>query len=219
MPDGFAKSSSATKKIAPVKFVSAFETRSSASRSARFAPKPSVSPSKAPPRPNPAGPSGDGGAAPKKAPTLRVLKPPPMPLPKPAMLDSTHKKLTSLVSRPPISLLPKDDQTRLTSITALKPRPVTPPPNKKLQPLKSMAPPPLPGPTRLPASEMKTIFTTNVALATDIRSESGQAEVLSLYLQQHGHGFVDPTEREMRRGLETSPEKLSKYTKNAKFAR
>ena len=61
--------------------------------------------------------------------------------------------------------------------------------------------------------------TTNVALATDIRSESGQAEVLSLYLQQHGHGFVDPTEREMRRGLETSPEKLSKYTKNAKFAR
>ena len=109
MPDGFAKSSSATKKIAPVMFVSAFETRSSASRPARSAPKPSVSPSKAPPRPNPAGPSGDGGAAPKKAPTLRVLKPPPMPLPKPAMLDSTHKKLTYGHLKHPAQEAPPDD--------------------------------------------------------------------------------------------------------------
>ena len=121
---------------------------------------------------------------------------------------------------PPTLPPPKPADTRLISITSLKPLPVTPPPpNKKLKPLGSLVPPPIPGPSRRPASEMKTIFTTNVALATDIRTERGQAEVLALYLQQYGTGFVDPTERELQRGLETSPEKLSKRTKHAKFAR
>ncbi|EPS97312.1 hypothetical protein FOMPIDRAFT_1128796, partial [Fomitopsis schrenkii] len=216
LPDGFAKSSSSTRKIAPMKFVSAFETSTFASQSAKTGVKARMPVSKAPPPPKPA--VGDS-SAPNKPPVFRVLRPPPLPQLKPGQDGSASRKLTSLVSRPPILLPQQDADTRLVSITSLRPRPATAPTNKKLKPLSSMAPPPIAGPSRLPASKMKTIFTTNVALATDIRTESGQAQLLALYLEQHGHGFVDPTERELRRGLETSPEKLSKHTKNAKFAR
>ncbi|KZT64854.1 hypothetical protein DAEQUDRAFT_759698 [Daedalea quercina L-15889] len=215
LPDGFEKTDRPAKKVAPVQFVSAFETRPPrVTRPAKNA--------KASVPPNPVAPAKNSGATSTKASSLRVLKPPlPLPAPHPAKDDSPSKKVSALTSRRPLPLPQKGASEQLTSIRSLQPRPVTPTPSKNAQPLKSIAPPPPPlaGPSRLVASELKSIFTTNVALATDIRSESGQAEVLSMYLQQHGHGFVDPNERELRRGLEQSPEKLSKHTKSAKFAR
>lgn len=43
-------------------------------------------------------------------------------------------------------------------------------------------------------------------------------ERLSIFLMQHGHGFVDPTEKELKRGVEQSPEKRAK-NKSLKFMR
>ncbi|KAH9834408.1 uncharacterized protein C8Q71DRAFT_768573 [Rhodofomes roseus] len=222
LPDGFAKASTPAKKATPLKFVSAFETQPPRAKPTKIVKaKAGVPPSDLPRPPKQGTPAKNTGASSSKPTSLRVLKPPAPPqAPKSAAADSPSKNVSALRARPPPPPPQKGANEQLTSIRHLQPRPVTPPP-KHSQHLKSIAPPPLPvaGPSRLSASDLKTIFTTNVALATDIRSESGQAEVLSMYLQQHGHGFVDPTERELQRGLEQSPEKLSKHTKNAKFAR
>ncbi|KAH9916194.1 uncharacterized protein B0H18DRAFT_1038751 [Fomitopsis serialis] len=218
-PDGFERTGSPAKKVASVKFVSAFETRTHPPRAKPTRNVKASVPSLDLPRPPNLGTSVKGkGTTSAKPVSLRVLKPPPVP--NAAKDDSPKKKVTALTSRPPVPI-PQDTNAKLTSIRRLQPRPVTPPPLKKAQPLMSMAPPPPPvaGSSRLSASDLKSIFATNVALATDFRSESGQAEVLSIYIQQHGHGFVDPNDRELQRGLEQSPEKLFKHTKNAKFAR
>lgn len=71
-------------------------------------------------------------------------------------------------------------------------------------------------PNKLGEREMKTISTTAVALATDVHSDSGGAELLSIFVQQHGHEFLNSSERELSRGLVQSPEKRSK-TKEPKY--
>lgn len=57
---------------------------------------------------------------------------------------------------------------------------------------------------------MTSIMQTRIARATDIRTEAGTAEILAIFLRHHGTGYVDPVEREMKRGLEQSPEKRNK---------
>ncbi|THH18704.1 hypothetical protein EW146_g2321 [Bondarzewia mesenterica] len=58
-----------------------------------------------------------------------------------------------------------------------------------------------------PSKPLKSISKTRIALATDIRSEGGTAEVLGLFLQQHGTGYTSVGDRELARGLEVSPQK------------
>ncbi|KAH7882139.1 hypothetical protein F5I97DRAFT_1817756 [Phlebopus sp. FC_14] len=108
-----------------------------------------------------------------------------------------------------------------------KPRSVLKPPpmpipvasaNKPLGPLKQLAPPALPQQPMSPQKNMKTIFTTSVALATDPTKEGAGAELLSLFLQQHGHGFISTTDRELQRGMVVSPNKRWKG-KDPKFVR
>ncbi|THH06204.1 hypothetical protein EW146_g9689 [Bondarzewia mesenterica] len=55
------------------------------------------------------------------------------------------------------------------------------------------------------ASEIN--FKNSHPLVTDIRSEGGTAEVLGLFLQQHGTGYTSVGDRELSRGLELSPQK------------
>jgi hypothetical protein len=45
------------------------------------------------------------------------------------------------------------------------------------------------------------------SFATDPTKDGAGAELLSLFLQQHGHSFVSPLEREMQRGIGLSPRK------------
>lgn len=63
-----------------------------------------------------------------------------------------------------------------------------------------------------PASQknMKPISDTGVAQTTNPSKEGTGAELLALVLQQHGHGFTSPRDRELRRGLVVSPEKHSR---------
>jgi len=65
---------------------------------------------------------------------------------------------------------------------------------------------------------MKTIRTTTVAQATDPTKQGTGAELLSIFLQQHGHTFTSPTERERQRGVMVSPDKRSR-THDPKFVR
>lgn len=96
-----------------------------------------------------------------------------------------------------------------------------PPPKKPLKPLKPLRPlmpPPFPvlKPKFPPGTKLMPITKTPIALATDIHTESGLNHLLSLHIEQHGTGYVPPMERELRRGLEQSPEKKSK-AKEAKY--
>ncbi len=91
-------------------------------------------------------------------------------------------------------------------------------PLKPLRPLRPLLPPPFPvlKPKFPPGTKLMPITKTPIALATNIHTESGLNELLSIYIEQHGTGYVDPMERELRRGLEQSPEKKSK-AKEAKY--
>ncbi|KAF9219337.1 hypothetical protein BS17DRAFT_717720 [Gyrodon lividus] len=107
-----------------------------------------------------------------------------------------------------------------------KPRSILKPPpmpvvstGKHAAPLKPLAPPPLPvqRPTS-PHKNMKTILTTSIAQVTDPTKEGAGAELLSLFLQQHGHSFTSSTDRELQRGVMVSPDKRSRR-KDPKFVR
>lgn len=83
-----------------------------------------------------------------------------------------------------------------TRSASLKPLPMAPP-----RPSTDRAPPPL------SPSKLKTISTTHVARATDPRTENGSVELLSIFLRQRGTEFLSADEKELRRGLEQTPEK------------
>lgn len=145
--------------------------------------------------------------------TRKVLKPPmflppaaPQPSSKTAGVGPTL--FQPVFKRPPARSI-------------LKPPPVPVPSGARPSvPLKPLAPPP-PLPLLRPASPkkpMKTILTTNIAQATDPTKEGTGAELLSLFLQQHGHNFMSSTDRELQRGVMTSPDKRSRG-KDPKFLR
>jgi hypothetical protein len=157
-------------------------------------------------------------------PPLKVLKPPVFLPPAPAApqtskVEPSNKTAgASLSSLQPTLKLPPAPSEKPRSI--LKPPPVPIPPSTKPSvPLKPLAPPP--HPTHRPTSPkkpMKTILTTNVAQATDPTKEGAGAELLSLFLQQHGHNFTSLTDRELQRGVMVSPDKRSRG-KDPKFVR
>ena len=78
------------------------------------------------------------------------------------------------------------------------------------KPRRRISPPPFPNSSLVIYSTtkpLKPISATRIALATDIRSEGGAAEVLGLFVQQHGTGYVSIDDRELARGLDFSPHK------------
>ena len=158
----------------------------------------------------------------KTLPPLKVLKPPvflPPAAPPQTTKGSSKTAGVSLGSLQPALKQPPAPPEKPRSI--LKP-PVVPIPSgtKPSVPLKPLAPPP-PLPSHRPTSptkQMKTIFTTSIAQATDPTKEGTGAELLSLFLQQHGHTFMSPTDRELQRGVMVSPDKRSRG-KDPKFLR
>ncbi|OBZ74416.1 hypothetical protein A0H81_05375 [Grifola frondosa] len=216
--DGFDAKRSSNKVTGP-KFVSAFAQPSSSH---------AKSPSKALRRPmhvpkfEVAQIASTSEPVKHQAQTLRVLKPPIIAFPRaePSALQSPTKKVSSLISHPPILAAPRDISLHsVTRIPKFQPAPSTPPRVHKTLPLHDLAPPPPLTDTSSPDTrELKTISTTRVALVTDPCSEGGPAELLSIFLQQHGHGFTDPIDRELQRGLGQSPEKASK-SKRPKYVR
>ncbi|EIW76712.1 hypothetical protein CONPUDRAFT_84659 [Coniophora puteana RWD-64-598 SS2] len=86
--------------------------------------------------------------------------------------------------------------------------------------MKQLHPPAMPGAAPAsPPRNMKTIMSTRVAQITDPTKDGGAAEVLSLFLQQHGHSFMSSADRELQRGVMVSPDKRSKGGKEPKFIR
>ncbi|PCH43037.1 hypothetical protein WOLCODRAFT_153089 [Wolfiporia cocos MD-104 SS10] len=230
-PVGFAKSSNPVKITAP-KFVSAFDDHRKSVWSPRGSTKPlsksiQIAPS-ALPSSTQSKVLGESAPAPLTNRPLRPLKPPSLVLlpdlkyDRQASGSNKSSSKTSLLQPVALSGSNKDKpREALKGITARLVRPPSPPASKV--PLKSAVAPPsyssIPGSSRVPAHKLKSIFETNVARATDINSEHGAAELLGLYLQQHGHGHVDPLEREIQRGLGQSPEKKAKTTKNERYFR
>ena len=153
----------------------------------------------------------------KPLPPLKLLKPPVFLAPPAAPPQTTKGPGASLSSLQPTLKLPPASSEKPRSI--LKPPPVPIPSTKPSVPLKPLAPPPLPEhrPTS-PKKPLKTILTTNVAQATDPTKEGTGAELLSLFLQQHGHNFTSSTDRELQRGVMVSPDKRSRG-KDPKFVR
>ena len=127
------------------------------------------------------------------APILK-LRPPP----KPPIMPSYH--------------------TPITTSALLKPA-VPPPPllgNKHLsKELKSLQPPviPLPSDPVIDGKSLRTISNTRVALATDLSTDSGVAELASIFLHDQHPDITLPNSHpddHDRRGLGLSPEKKSK---------
>ncbi|KAI9571858.1 hypothetical protein HD554DRAFT_2016088 [Boletus coccyginus] len=141
----------------------------------------------------------------------------PPAVPQTAKVEPSNKPGAILSSLQPTLKLPPTSSEKPRSI--LKPPPLPVPSTKPSVPLKPLAPPPLPEhrPTS-PKKPMKTILTTNVAQATDPTKEGTGAELLSLFLQQHGHNFTSSTDRELQRGVMVSPDKRSRG-KDPKFIR
>lgn len=184
--------------------------------------KPSVH--KRQPKPSSAAHPPHAAKADKALPPLKVLKPPVFlppaaAAPQTSKVEPSHKTASaSLSSLQPTLKLPPAPSEKPRSI--LKPPPVPIPPSAKPSvPLKPLVPPPHPShrPTS-PNKPMKTILTTSVAQATDPTKEGAGAELLSLFLQQHGHNFTSSTDRELQRGVMVSPDKRSRG-KDPKFVR
>jgi hypothetical protein len=115
--------------------------------------------------------------------STRVFSPPPMPL-----LIQRPSSSTKILEPPRISSPP--------------PRPCTPPKNLAAPDLSRFMPtlhdPPRPS---------KPVSRTRIALATDLWTEGGRADVLALALELHGVPYATPMEKAGRRGLEVSPRK------------
>jgi hypothetical protein len=115
--------------------------------------------------------------------SIRAFSPLPLPLP------ALHPSSSTKILEPP----------RLSSPP---PRPCTPPKNMAAPDLSrflsALHDPPRPS---------KPVSRTRIALATDLWTEGGRADVLALTLEQHGVQYATPMEKAVRRGLEVSPRK------------
>ena len=131
---------------------------------------------------------------------MRRLKPP-------IMLASPQPKLNHLTSHQLAFNI-----TRENIPSASVPLSRMPPPNlvprKSPVPLKHLPPLTFPAPPS-PKREMKSIFTTRVARATDPMAEGGNAELFSMFLQG-SDPLVSPSDRELQRGVLSSPQKGDK---------
>jgi hypothetical protein len=91
---------------------------------------------------------------------------------------------------------------------------IIPPVGKPQPALKPLPPPPLPSPSKkgkekeTAQSNLRTISTTHIALATDLNSEAGSASLLSIFLQGNKPDVGEKEEeKEVRRGIGVSPVK------------
>lgn len=143
-------------------------------------------------------------------------------------LTITPSESTS-VHLPPISR-PKPHSAPLRPLQPLKPPSfvINPPENaSSSKPLSILKPPPRPQltskaivlkplapPNFAPFAEKKPLTSLKPisSFAINPTKDGAGAELLSLFLQQHGHSFVTPFEREIQRGIGLSPRK----NKNAK---
>ncbi|KAH7924447.1 hypothetical protein BV22DRAFT_1066783 [Leucogyrophana mollusca] len=152
----------------------------------------------------------------------RPLKPPMFTHP-PRPPQPDQKSVPSTSGMAALKLAPKfqmltDSEDPTSTIRKPPPMPLAST-SKSTTSLKPLALPPLPDhrPTS-PQKNMTTILTTSVAHATDPTKEGGGAEILSLFLQQHGHNFTSHTDRELQRGVMVSPDKRGRG-KEPKFIR
>lgn len=150
---------------------------------------------------------------------LHTLKPPPR-----QSLQGPQEAGPSNIknARPLTSLIPAIPRSQTSTMTSFTkpitniippplPGPPSPKPTKGLRPLK---PPSFPvNPSRLDRSKMKTLSTTNAAIATNPFTEQGSLNLLAIVAKTAAANFVKPVEREIRRGLLQSPEKASKNKK------
>ncbi|KAG2152805.1 hypothetical protein DEU56DRAFT_776227 [Suillus clintonianus] len=134
--------------------------------------------------------------------------------PPPISRQKPHSALQPL--KPPsfITSAPENaSSSKPRSFSILKPPPM-PQPTTKAVILKPLGPPSFaPFPSKKSSTNMKPIS----SFATNPTKDGAGAELLSLFLQQHGHNFISPFEREMQRGIGLSPRK-NKSAK-AKFIR
>ena len=141
-------------------------------------------------------PVSGGRSDPPKS-TIRHLKPPLLVATEPKPGQSS-KRITSYQ---PVS---RDEPSDKPLLRKVPPPPPLLVPNKTPVPLKTLAPPVLQ--VHTPKREMKTISTTRVARATDPMTDSGHAELLSIFLRDQHH-LVSSYDRELNRGIFSSPEK------------
>ena len=157
-------------------------------------------------------------------PPVRPLKQPIFSTPQRLKLPDTnpnpnHKSLKKLQ---PIALdsiaKPEASVSTPKSKPILRPAPSPPPrPHPRLKPqpvLKALHPPPLPkGKEKETPSDLRTISTTDIARATNLASEAGPANVLSIFLQSGSNlpemvgDETREVESEVRRGVGVSPVK------------
>lgn len=158
------------------------------------------------------------GTTEKKTPApMRTLKPPVFDSPSSIMEKSNHRRCIVSMSDFRVVL---DKFKPVDKPFSRLPPPLPPVPSssrKKAISLKEL-PTPLITPRPAPTKPMKTISTTRVARATDLTTDDGNAELLSIFLQDHDH---DPTpmDRELQRGLQVSPRKGGTKGKGPKFIR
>ena len=159
---------------------------------------------------------------------LTLAKPLVRPLKLPVFSTPQKLKLPDMNPNPNHKTLKKFQPIALdliakaeTFVSSSKPKPVlrpapSPPPrpHPRLKPqpvLKPLHPPPLPkGKEKEKPSYLRTISTTHIARATDLSSEVGSANIMSIFLQSEPEMFgveAEEVESEIRRGVSVSPVK------------
>jgi hypothetical protein len=131
---------------------------------------------------------------------MRRLKPP-------IILASPQPKLNHITSHQLAFNITREN-TPNASVPLSRMSPPNLAPKKSPVPLKPLPPLIFPAPPS-PKREMKSIFTTRVARATDSMAEGGNAELFSIFLQDPDP-LVSPSDRELQRGVLSSPRKGDK---------
>lgn len=130
--------------------------------------------------------------------STRILSPPPPPLP----VQHSSKKSTKILQPPRLPNPPGP------------PRPSTPPKNVAAPDLSTFL-----SPLHDPLRPSKPMSRTHIALATDLWTEGGRADLLGLTLEQDGVQYATPTDKVVQRGLEVSPRKVGGIGKEIRYVR
>jgi hypothetical protein len=118
--------------------------------------------------------------------------------------------------KPPISLDEWEGSTSAEPSLHRLPPPPIPPPETPSKPLKSLGPPPVPfKPFATPDKSMRTISTTHIALMNDLSTESGKAELASIFLHDQHPDILAHAEdsEDGNLNLGVSPQKMGRTSK------
>jgi hypothetical protein len=150
-------------------------------------------------------------------PSTKYVPVPPVSIPL-AQPKSNNRHSKRTITVPPFQLPThsrrKDILEKATPLLQHEPPPA-PLPSKTTVPLKPIPHPALP--VSSPKKDLKSILTTRVARATDPMTDSGHAELLSIFLQDQHH-LTSPSNNELTRGVLASPEKGTR-SRGSKFLR